>query len=483
MSTKSDTTELQKAIVNESKDPVMLAFYLLGDNPSAVRCNGQIYLFNGKCYDLLDVKDMDKIFLSFVVKYGITQAWRNINLIVRAFWAYPTIPEIAEMNSQEDLICLNNGVLNIKTKEFFPHSPKYYFDSYVDVDYDPKAGNCPVFMKYLQTTFSGDVDTITNIIRIGGYLLDTSCAAEKMFLFDGRGSNGKSLLLNIFSMFFAKDQVTPLSLEQLASTGFNKEILIKSRINICAEQKKGFLDAEEIKKIVSGDLISIDRKYKLTISFNPKTKILANCNGAPTFKDNSHAIYRRMLMVSFNNCYMDECDYVKIKDPESKHIYIKDKKLFSKIREEKSAILNLFIDGLLELREDDYNFISGEALARSMSEFKRDSDTVREFLEDNYEASSGDETTSLREVYNHYRFWYRQNVSDYNSLKFRINEMGKRIRDVLDVESIGQKYVFNSESQRSERETLYPIRLIANIDGVDVEFTEEQAKQQGIDFK
>ena len=471
-------------IKSQQKDPVMMALFLLEEHPYITRCAGQLYIFNGKCYDLLDVKDMDKVFLEFVVKYGVTQTWKNINYIIRALWAYPTIKEVEEMNQYEDLICLNNCVLNIKTREVFDHDPKYYFDSFVDVDYDKNAHNCENFTNYLDTTFSGDHDTINNVVRLGGYLLDTSCAAEKMFLFDGKGSNGKSLLLNIFSMFFAKDQVTPLSLEQLASTGFNKEILIRSRVNLSAEQKKGFLDAEEIKKIISGDLISIDRKYKLTISFNPKTKILANCNGAPTFKDNSHAIYRRMLMISFRNCYMDEYEYNQVKDPEKKHVYLKDKHLLTKIKEEKSAILNMFIDGLLELRADNYNFIAGDSLLNTMAEFKRDSDTVREFLEDNYELSTEGETTTLREIYDHYRLWYKQNVSySDSSLKFRINEMGKRVKDIMDIESVGQKPVFNSVSQRMERETMYPIRPIKDLDiPIEEVMTVEQATQRNLNF-
>ncbi len=104
-------------------------------------------------------------------------------------------------------------------------------------------------------------------------------------------------------------------------------------------------------------------------------------------------------------------------------------------------------------------------------------------MEDNYVITDGEEKTSLTEMFEHYRTWYKWNVQDNGAIKFRKNEMGKRIRSVFKVESLGQEYVFNPETHRSERETMYPIKLIEAPADVDAIMTEEQAKQLGIDFK
>lgn len=455
--------ERRKYIQREFKDAVVLAQALIEDYPDIVRVGSgdqqNIYMFNGRCYDLMTDKDLEALYLKFIMKYGITQAWKNKYLVISAFLNYPTVVRVEKMNDYENLMCLNNGILNIHTKEFIQHSPEYYFDSCINIDYDPEANKCPVFVSYLNNTFNNDQETITNIIRLGGYLLDTNCTAERMFLFDGNGANGKSVLINTFQLFFTEDQITPLSLDKLASDSFSKELLIKSRVNFCAEQKKGFLDAEELKKIITGDRMEINRKFKIALSFTPKVKIISASNGLPTFSDRSHAIFRRILIIRFKNQYLNELEYSRVKYPERMNIFKKDKTLFEKIKEEKSAILNLFIGGLVDLRSNNYEFIESRDSMIAMDEFKKDSDTVREFLEDNYEFSE-ENKVSLREIYEHYRDWYHFNVQDGGSIKFRINEMGKRIKDVFGVESTGREYVFSGRTQRSERETMYPIELI-----------------------
>lgn len=474
--------ELHEIIVKSQKESLTMAMFLLKDNPNIVIYQETLYQYNGKCYDLITDKDLDRLYLSFCINHGIPGAFKNISLVIRAFSVYPTIPVIEEMNEYPDFICLNNGILNIRTKELLPHDPKYYFDSFVNIDYIPSDNDCPAFKQYLFNTFSGDKDTITNIIRLGGYLIDTSCKAERMFLFDGVGSNGKSVLINTFSLFFSKAQITPLSLDTMATNNFDRELLIKSRVNLCAEQNKSYLPSEELKKIVTGDLMSVGRKFKIPMVFNPKTKIVVACNGYPTFKDTTHALYRRLMLFKFRNVYLEQDEYDQLRDPVKVRAYIKDKMLMDKIKSEKTAILNLFIEGLIDLRNNSYTFISTEESRLAMNAYKRDSDTVREFLEDNYEANELYQTP-LSHVYNHYRDWYSRNVSSANNLKFRSNEMGKRIKDIFNIESLGQKYIFNKDLGTNEKETMYPIRLIpAPTLPTEEILTTEQASQQGIIF-
>lgn len=448
-----------KMIRKNEKDSLMLAGFLLQDNPDVIRVGENMYRYNGKCYDLISDKDLDTMFLDFCIKYGITKAWPKVNITIRAFLVYPGKTKIDKMNDYENLICLNNGILNIHTKEFIPHSRDYYFDSFVNIDYDPDAKECPVFVKYLNDTFNGDKEVIANVIGIGGYLLDTSCAAERMFVFDGGGANGKSVLINTFQLMFADDQITPLSLDVMASNSFSKELLIKSRVNFCAEQKKGYLDSEELKKIITGDRIEINRKFKISLSFTPKTKIVVACNGTPTFKDNTHAIHRRLLIIRFKNRYLTEFEYSKLSNPRLSNSYLQDKQLFPKIKKEIPAILNLFISGLINLRENNYQFIDSTDSQRAMAEFKKDSDTIREFYEDNYIEDSTAETP-ITEIYNNYRIWYRQNVQDSGSMKLRRNELAKRIKEIYSISPNNRVTLLNTETGRKERVITYGLRLL-----------------------
>lgn len=482
-----DDSERIKAIRKESKDPLFMAMSLLQDNPSVINCNATLYQFNGKCYDILTDKDLDRMFAVFCIKYGVTNAWKNVSSVIRAFLIYPTVPIVDKLNDYDNLICLNNGILNIYTSELISHSPDYYFDSCVNVDYDPDATSCPSFLAYLDHTFNQDTETITNIIRLGGYLLDTSCAAKKMFMFNGPGGSGKSTLIDTFSMFFiesmdSKNQVTGLSLEELAGSGFDKALLIKSRFNPCAETKKSYIDAEEIKKIISGDVVKVRQVYSEAVNFRPKTKIVVACNGLPKFTDTSDGIYRRLCIVEFDNQYKSPTEILRIKDAALRRIFPWDAELMDKIKSEKASILNLFIGGLLDLRENKYEFVDSAASQRAIGEFKKDSDVAREYLESNYEIDMAAEE-SLKDIFNGFRYWYRDNVQDTGAMKFRSAEMGKRIREVFGLNSSGRKNVYSDVDKRYEELSFYNLKRKEINPDIQAIFTPEQASQIGIDFK
>lgn len=452
-----------KLIKDSIKDPVALSIFLLEDNPGLVKCEGNIYLYNGKCYDLIAREDILKMYHKFVIEYGITGCWGRRNDVVDSVLAYEKLKTAKKMNDHDGLMCANNGIIDIANKKLIPHSSNYYFDSLVDVDYDAKAKACPNFVNYLKHTFNGDEDTINNIVMLGGYLLDSSCKANKMFLFNGCGSNGKSVLIDAFSMFFSdsqlRPQVTSLSLEDLSSDKFKKFDLVTSRFNQCAEAKKGYIDSEEIKKIISGELINVRGIYKDTITFRPKTKIIVACNGLMKFTDTSEGIYRRLVIVNFDNQYRDPEEIKIIAHANSKHIFPWDLELPAKIKAEKSAILNLFLGGLKNLQARKYQFFIGKNIVDAMAEFRRDSETVHEFLNDSYEIDEKADTPLL-EIYSHYRAWYRVNVQDSSAMKFRANEMGKRIKEVFGVEGKGKVKVYNKETMQYERLTVYGLKRI-----------------------
>jgi putative DNA primase/helicase len=298
---------------------------------------------------------------------------------------------------------------------------------------------------------------------LGGYLLDTSCKAKRMFIFDGSGGNGKSVLIDVFKMFFyaakLKPQVTALSLSDISGDNFKKSDLITSRVNLCTEEKKGYIDAEEIKKVIDGELISVRGLYKDPITFSPKTKIVIACNGKPTFTDKSDALYRRLVIVKFKNQYKDPEEIKRISMAKERNIYPWDLDLPEKLKLEKSAILNLFLSGLIDLRNNKYQFIQGDDFNKEMADYKRDSDTVREFLEENYEIDFTSER-NIQEIYGNYRYWYRNNVQDSSQMKLRANEMGRRIKEVFGLDAIGRKAFKNQETDKFERLSVYNLKEI-----------------------
>jgi putative DNA primase/helicase len=464
ISTLTDTEiEYRKYVISIEKDPFSLSLCLLKECPPIVSCNKELFQFNGKCYELISDEFLLQLYNNFIRDFGIVKAWPRRNDVIASFRVLREIPHITAFNDYKSLMCIENGILDTSTRTLAPHSPHLYFDSCINVSYDTEnKESCPVFMNYLDDVFNGDEDTINNIIRIGGYLLDTSCKAGKMFLFNGGGGSGKSTLINVFSMFFHRssdnsNQVTAMSLEELASGSFDKEDLINSRVNLAAETKKGYVDAEEIKKIVTGDLIKVSRKYGRAITFVPKTKLVVACNGLPKFTDTSDGIFRRLVLVDFPNQYRSDEEiemYGLNRDLGYKTV---DFNLEEKLRKEKNAIFNVFLDGLSALKADHYQFIITKKFINMIKEFRKDSDTSREFFEEMYQYDP-DAEICLNDIYIHFKKWYSSNVAD-GSFKFRSAEIAKRIKEIYGITFHRRDVVKNSEGEY-EKPYMYHLKRI-----------------------
>ena len=460
-----DSQERTEYIRKNKKISLILAFELLAEMKNVVRCEENLYRFNGKHYDILTNDDLEQEYQTFILNYGIIEEWKigKMNEVIRGIKQCTQAAKIpnVQMNEHSNLLCLNNGVLNTTTREFHEHSPKFYFDTSINIDYDPEQTECPNFINYLNQVQRNNQDNIANIVRLGGYLLDYSHKnmkkCNRIFLFDGDGGSGKSTLLDTFRLFFSKKQITALTLDELSGKNFENAQLIYSRVNICGETKKAMVDSEGLKLISEGSEITVRPIYKEPITIRSKTKVLVACNGLPRFNDQSEGMSRRLLIFRFRNQYKNEKQYDTYKeygDPAERGIYIKDVDLFDKIEAEKSAIFNLFLGGLDDLAKNKFQFIETEDQVEILNEFKSDNDILREFLNGRYEIHAMG-NLPIKAIFNDFQVWYHYNVG--GQLKMRSSEVSKRVISIFNVVSNGRTLYKDPNSGETEKLTTYPL--------------------------
>ncbi len=448
--------EINTAVVKaSSKNSIALANFILmqlkidGNYIAYERNERMLYAFNGKYYEPYERIDFDKMLHDFLVQHDITEVWKSNRLqeIKNAMEVNDSCPRVV-FDNYDDLICLNNGILNINTMELKPHSPQYFFTHAINIDYDPQAPLPTRFMTFLEKCFmnsdeSVDYDTIDTIIKIGGYVLYNKNPLEKMFLFLGEGANGKSILLDVYKNLFPSKNVSFLSLEELSGkgSGFERARLIGSKINFCSEAKSTSVDAEEIKKIVTGDGITINNKYGQVVNYVPHCKIMMASNTRPYFNDASHGLMRRLYLIEFKNRFLHPEEYNKIENPELFRIFKADDRddLADALELEMPGILNMFLVHLQQLIKKEFKLPETKNSESIKDEYKMSNDGVGYFLKEHYyfpghNLTGEEEYYSASEILDHYREWYKDNVSQ-GHLKYSAVLMGIKIKEVFRIES------------------------------------------------
>jgi len=246
----------------------------------------------------------------------------------------------------EGLIAVKNGILNITTRELTSFSPDYFVTNAISWKYD-KDAKCPLYLKFMSEVVSQEAD-IKGLQEFLGYCLLPDCKYEKALMLMGTGANGKTTMLKIWIEFLGKPNVSAISLQILVVDKFALADLHGKFANIYPDLAKSALkDTGYFKMLVSGEKMSAQEKFKGRFDFVNVTKLIFSANEVPATPDDTDAYFRRWLMVTFPNQFLDD-------DPKT-NPNILENLMTSK---EMSGILNWALDGLASLRRQNRFSIS-----------------------------------------------------------------------------------------------------------------------------
>ena len=294
-------------------------------------------------------------------------------------------------------ICAANGVLHYAGGGKWQVRP-YQRDDYrrvqLPVVYDPKA-KCPRFMQYLKEVFAGvddAQDRIRALVEFVGLSLTTTTEYERALLLLGRGGNGKSKVLNLVQAMVGTDYRAAVELSQLDNR-FQQSHLDGKLINVMSETSTdGAMPDATIKKIISGETLTAERKFKDAFDFRPRCKLWLATNHLPSTKDFSDGLFRRFTILQFPNRFDDRPDV--------------DTELDAKLRAEMSGVLNFCLDALASVY-DRRGLTTPASSIEIAKSWRLSSDQVAQFLDEAVTLDNAAITASS-EVYRLYTEWAPQ---------------------------------------------------------------------------
>lgn len=258
---------------------------------------------------------------------------------------------------EPDLICVKNGMVNWKTKELLPHSPKYFRLARLNVDYNPEA-DMPLLRSFMKETFNEDA--LDLIWEYMGVSILESVSAKKFMIFVGSGDNGKSVWLNVVRKVLGADNVSSATLKDLSENRFAKAQLLGKLANIASDiSGEELADIASIKELTGNDQTSADRKFQSQVNFVNKASLMFSCNVLPMAVAADDAYFRRLFIVDCPN-----------QVPEEKQDKLLEIKLTTELS--KSCWLNLALQGLDRYHSNGQIFSKCATVEEAVETHKRE---------------------------------------------------------------------------------------------------------------
>ncbi len=396
-----------------------LADHFLQDHPELLYWTerndsrkGMFYLYKDGVYKACSSLEIDNMLLDYTPNDGSVLIPRALsdarfqetlrNIKRRRFF-------YREVFNQENIINFKNGFFDTVDGDLIPHSMEIVSTIQLPYEYNKEA-DCPLFKKVLNESLEGDFEKIMILQEFMGYCLTQGTQYERGLFIVGAAGSGKSTVLDAITAMLGYENVSAIRMDMLGDSRFTGQLLDKLA-NIDNEIPSDMKNYEEaLKKVISGQQITIDTKFIPTYSAFPTCKLIFAANDLPHISDNSDGVFRRMLLLYFNNVVSaDKIDYdlkKKIKDNEC------------------SGVFNWAFEGLKRLRKNGA-FTTSKTMESQIKEVKLLSNNIYYFIHENYDVTGlVTDYVDFEALYSEYR-----KFSEKVGIKgvYKINVFGKEL--------------------------------------------------------
>jgi|Deesub1362A_J573_1020465.scaffolds.fasta_scaffold06867_2 putative DNA primase/helicase len=354
----------------------------------------QVFRWVGTHWALSSVEDLKKL---VIAKLGVAATRARVGEAVELIMARSALPEGEEMDPHPELLCVQNGMLDLNTGELRPHDPSYRCTRMFPYEWRPHdPPDCPRFKRYLWEAL-GNSEVIDEVLEFIGYCLWPGQQYKKALLMVGAKDCGKSLLQEIIRRLLGPENCSAVDMADLEDQ-FQRVALHRKLANICGETKANFFSSNNFKRLTGGDPIQAAYKGVDTFTFVTQAKLIFAANEFPRVADHSDAFYERMLAVHFPRQF-------KLGEPGT------DPHLLERIvPAELPGIFHLAVARLYYLRRRGA-FSQCAASRRFLHQYRVEINNVAQFIEEKCQREADGQPAEgpKSEVFSAYKTWCEAN--------------------------------------------------------------------------
>lgn len=301
----------------------------------------------------------------------------------------------SKLDKGKMLLNVNNGTLDLETGKLLPHNPAHLITRIIPIDYSSNDAKAERWERFLQEIFPGDPELIRFVQRAVG-LSALGRRERVLFVCEGHGANGKSVLLDTVSRvlgeygerissdilltgkFEANGQAPTPELAKLKG----KRFVVASETNSGRE-----LNSALIKSLTGDELRTAREPHGMSFTYIPEDTFWLQTNHLPKVGDGEIAVHDRIVRIPFRRRFTDDKQ---------------DRNLLDKLRGEQAGILAWIVEGAKLYLESGLGTCQTVKMAGET--YQLQSDSIKGFIKyacdlvpDNPKAR-----TDIPDLYNHY---------------------------------------------------------------------------------
>ena len=317
---------------------------------------------------------------------------------------------IQKSDQYNHLLSFDNGVFDFNEKKFRTGRPEDYITIGVGYDYIPIEQIKTKYQKeereikefftqiYPQQELSNFIWELLASLLIGGNL------NQKFYIFIGKGSNGKSIVMDLLAEVMGEYcGVLPAQLitnerHKLGGTQTEMMALKNKRIAIASEPRKGDKLNDGVMKELTGgtDKIVARGLYSNPVEFIPQFKPIVCTNNLYDIADKSDGVWRRIDKVDHISYFTDE------KPDPSKNKFAKDKGINKKFASWKAVLMSL----LVEIACVKQGIVTPcDIVSESSKSYRNEQDITSEFINARIVQEDGVKISRKGELYQEFKLY------------------------------------------------------------------------------
>jgi len=325
-------------------------------------------------------------------------------------------PDFSDRLDTADKLVFTNGVLDLNTFEFSEGQPEDVLSIQLSIPHQPldlQSAECAYVMDFM-TAIQPDQQTRDYLLTVMSLCLSTDVSMQYFWVLTGAGANGKSKLVNFLSEalgeHFGTAPAALLTRKREDANQANEALsaLRKARVAVFSEGASSEVIQVSTLKLFSGeDSISTRGIHEKQKKWRPFFTCILVCNDIPTLDENSWAAWRRIKIIFFPTCFVD--------NPVRAHERQKDPKLGEKLSKCTGALLSILVEYLRRFKATGI-LRDPPTVTAAIEKYRESMDVVKEFIDERmYKRDGG--LLPWKELAASYEKWPQRKVIKSQQLK------------------------------------------------------------------